>query len=209
MKMKRTTSFLLAAALCLPVFSFVPTAASCATEKQISVYKVTVLEGVGGTVTADTKSVQQGKDVTFTITPNSGYMLEALTINGGNVDVNDGVYVFSGVLCDLTVKANFIKTDVVVRYDVGENGAPIADGSVKYGKTFGELPNATATGKRFLHWIDEKGNQVRSTTTVKQSGEITLTAVWQDITEAEKAGLKPFSATTAYYDTPYLVAAIS
>ena len=196
--MKRTLSFLLATSLCLSVLSFAPAAVSCG-GKSIEKYDVTVTSTFGGTLTADTKSVEQGKDVTFTIEPNEGDMLESLTVNGGNVTVSGNSYVFSGAVCDLDVKANFVKTDVVVRFDTGD-GAALEELSLKFGKTFGELPNATAVGKRFLYWVDEKGNQVRSTTTVKRAGEITLTAVWQEIGEDEKQALVPFGATTAYYD---------
>ena len=85
--MKRTLSFLLATSLCLSVLSFAPAAVSCG-GKSIEKYDVTVTSTFGGTLTADTKSVEQGKDVTFTIEPNEGYMLESLTVNGGNVTVS-------------------------------------------------------------------------------------------------------------------------
>ena len=55
-------------------------------------------------------------------------------------------------------------------------------------------------GKRFLGWQDADGNPVNALTTVTASGTLALTAVWTDVTDAEKAALTPFSATTVYHD---------
>lgn len=199
-KMKKTVSLLLALFMSTQVSAF--TACEIGnmfgSEKEVESYSVTVQSSVGGSVSANATEVEQGKDVTFTITVNEGYMLESLVINGGEVAVSGDTYVFSGVICDLDVKANFIKPDVTVNFDA--EGAEVASVLVKYGKTFGELPTAVAKGKRFLYWEDEKGEQVRPTTVVSQTGEITLKAVWQELTDKEKNGLTPYSATTAYYD---------
>ncbi len=200
---KKPLSILLAACISLPLASTLITSAACngaTIEKKIERYDVTVSSSAGGTVTADVKEVEQGKDVTFTVTANDGYILESFVINGGSVQVSGDTYVFSGVICDVEVKANFVKPDVTVRFDTGENAEVLADIEVKYGKTFGELPRARAAGKRFLYWANGKGEQVRPTTIVKTSGEITLTAVWETVSEEEKQALVPFGATTAYYD---------
>lgn len=200
-KAKRWISLLLAFSMGVPVASFASVLSSCATEpteKAIVLYDVTVESSSGGKVTADVTKVEQGKDVTFTVTPNEGYVLDSFTVNGGEVELNGNTYVFSGVLCNLNVEANFVKPDVVVNFQT--EGAPIEPMNVKYGKTFGELPHSTAPGKRFLYWKNDKGEQIRTTTLVKQGGEITLTAVWEDISEEEKQKLVPFSITTAYHD---------
>ena len=196
-KMKKSLSLLLALGMSLQILPF---SACGITEqkKEIEKYDVAVTSSAGGSLVADVKEVEQGKDVTFTITANEGYILESLIINGGKVAVSGSTYVFAGVICDLDVKAVFVEPDVTVNFKT--DGAPVASVSAQYGKTFGELPSATAPGKRFLYWKNEKGEQVRPTSIVSQSGEVTLEAVWQDITEEEKAGLVPFGATTAYYD---------
>lgn len=196
-KMKKSLSLLLAVGMSLQILPF----SACGTteqKKEIEKYDVAVTSSAGGSLVADVKEVEQGKDVTFTITANEGYILESLIINGGKVAVSGSTYVFAGVICDLDVKAVFVEPDVTVNFKT--DGAPVASVSAQYGKTFGELPSATAPGKRFLYWKNEKGEQVRPTSIVSQSGEVTLEAVWQDITEEEKAGLVPFGATTAYYD---------
>ena len=201
-KMKKVCSVALAALMSLQIVALSACGGEENAVKAIETYQVTTSASVGGSVTASVAEVEQGQDVMFTITPADGYMLESLTINGGKVTVAGNTYVFVGTICDLNVKANFIKPDVSVLFDLGEGveGEAVESVLVKYGKTFGELPRATAKGKRFLHWENEKGEQVRATTIVSQSGEIMLKAVWEDVTEAEKEKLVPFGATTAYYD---------
>ena len=166
--------------------------------KKVETYDVTINTSVGGIITADSTEVEQGKDVVFTIAANDGYILDKLIINGGEAAVAGDTYIFTGVICDLEVQAVFVKPNVTVSFETG--GEPLDSISVLYGKTFGELPSAVSAGKRFLYWKDEKGQQVRPTTIVDKSGEIVLTAVWQDITDAEKEALVPYGATTAYYD---------
>lgn len=167
-------------------------------ENSIETYDITIQSSVGGSVSANATEVEQGKDVTFTVTANEGYILESLVINGGKVTVSGNTYVFAGVICDLTVTANFVKPDVTINFDA--DGANVESILVKYGKTFGELPSAILQGKRFLYWVNERGEQVRPTSVVSKYGEITLKAVWEDITEKEKEELVPYSITTAYYD---------
>lgn len=200
-KMKKIGSVALAAWMGLQLLALSACGDPVA-EKPIETYDVTTSASAGGSVTASVQEALQGQDVTFTITPADGYILESLTVNGGKVVVSGSTYVFTGVICDLDVKANFIKPDVSIVFELGEGvvGEEVESLLVKYGKTFGELPRAMAKGKRFLYWENEKGEQIRPTTIVSKSGEIVLKAVWQDITEEEKEGLVPFGATTAYYD---------
>ncbi len=199
-KTKKTLSLLLAVLMSLQVSAF--TACGIVngqiSEKKIETYDVTINTSVGGTLTADSTEVEQGKDVVFTIVANEGYVLDKLVINGGEVSVSSNTYVFSGVICDLDVQACFVKPNVTICFDA--DGAVVENMSVTYGGTYGELPNAVAKGKRFLYWANEKGQQIRPTSIVDKSGEIILKAVWQDIAEEEKETLVPYGATTAYYD---------
>ena len=200
-KMKKSLSLVLAALMSLSFVSF----HACESEteetetKKIETYDVTIAAVTGGSVTADVSEIEQGKDVVFTITPEDGYVLDSLTINGGEVVVNGNTYVFRGVLCDLDVKAKFVEPNITVLFDT-DGGETVESIKVTLGDTYGELPSAKKSGKRFLYWADKNGVQVRPTTVVTGEGEVTLTAVWQDVSEEEQAGLTPFSATTAYYD---------
>ena len=201
-KMKKSLSLVLATLMSLSFVSFhacESTTEEEQEEKKIETYDVTIATATGGSVTADVSEIEQGKDVVFTIVPADGYVLDSLTINGGEVMVNGNTYVFRGVLCELEVKAKFVEPNITVLFDT-DGGETIESKKVVLGETYGELPSARKSGKRFLYWADKNGVQVRPTTVVSGEGEVTLTAVWQDVTDKEKEGLVPYSATTAYYD---------
>lgn len=170
---------------------------------KIPTYTVSVSSTVGGTISASTNNVEQGKDVTFTLTTDSGYVLESLTVNGTKIKVEGNQYVFKGTTCNLTVKANFIVPNVVVKFATNVDDVSLANSSAIFGETFGTLPTPTSKGKRFVAWEDVDGNVIRSTSIVNVVGEVTLYANWEDIDLEDEnliEDLTPFSITTAYYD---------
>ncbi len=167
--------------------------------KEIEKYSVNVLSATGGSVTASASEVEQGKDVQFTVTANDGYVLDYLTINGGKVTVTNGEYRFGGVLCDLEVQAKFISPDAIITFDT-DGGEPMTPVKAVFGKPFGELPAAVKKGKRFLYWADKYGEKVLASDKVTE-GEISLKAVWGEITDKDRENLKPYGATTVYYGT--------
>ena len=70
-----------------------------------SSYTITASAGTGGTITASA-SVAYGSSKTFTITPNAGYAISAVTVDG----VNQGTissYTFSNVTANHTISAAF------------------------------------------------------------------------------------------------------
>ena len=93
------------------------------------VYKVTMVEGglfvsakfvrsfavasdsavVNGTVVADKAMVKEGETVTLTVTPNSGYQIKSVLMNGATVEAVDGVYSFVMPSEKVTVSAEFAK----------------------------------------------------------------------------------------------------
>ena len=93
------------------------------------VYKVTMVEGglfvsakfvrsfavnsdlavVNGSVVADKTMVKEGETVTLTVTPNSGYQVKSVLMNGATVEAMDGVYSFVMPSEEVTVSAEFAK----------------------------------------------------------------------------------------------------
>ena len=93
------------------------------------VYKATMVEGglfvsakfvrsfavasdsavVNGTVVADKAMVKEGETVTLTVTPNSGYQIKSVLMNGATVEAVDGVYSFVMPSEEVTVSAEFAK----------------------------------------------------------------------------------------------------
>ncbi len=72
-----------------------------------------VVNGVGGTITSSASTVPYGGNVTYTITPDTGYTLTGLTDNGVNVSAIEGpagtfTYSISSVTANHTVIATFV-----------------------------------------------------------------------------------------------------
>lgn len=191
--MKKLIAFIAVLVLgCLPLAGLT----GCG-DKDGNAFRISVSASAGGSLTAGAEKVRLGESVTFTITPSDGYLLAEFTINGGSMDVTDGSYTIPYVLSDIRAEATFVQTDFTVKFDAGDT--EVAPQSYVYGEIFGSLPQPIAVGKRFVGWTDADGNAVTVADTVQASHSV-LTAVWSDITDAEKAALKPFSVTTAYHD---------
>ncbi len=90
-------------------------------DKIPGLYKVTVAEVKNGTVKADKETVAHGSDVTFTITPETGYAIN--TVKVGTKTITDktegytvsskgvGTYKMSGVTADATITVTFKKSE--------------------------------------------------------------------------------------------------
>ena len=93
-------------------------------------YSVTVDKTENGSVTVSPKSASKGSTVTITVKPDSGYVLETLTVtdkNGNELtlkDKGDGKYTFTMPAGKVEVKATFMEDNSVLNffYDV-PNGA--------------------------------------------------------------------------------------
>ena len=117
-------------------------------------YKVSVIAGKGGCVASDGQSVSDGqmlvrydKDagVVLTITPDKGYRISAVKVNGTDVtkDVKDGKYTLESVDEDTSITVAF-EAMVYERHDLNEDGevntADVVDiyNRIIYGKDYDE-----------------------------------------------------------------------
>lgn len=71
-------------------------------------FMVTVNSGANGTVTPGTKSYESGTEVTLTVTPDSGYRVKSVTMDGVEAALTDGRYTFT-VIADCAFAAEFEK----------------------------------------------------------------------------------------------------
>ncbi len=71
-----------------------------------------------------TYNVKEGSDVVLTLTPEGGYRLASVTVDGVDkmADVVDGVLTISNVTADLTVNVSFITTGETVAVTIGDAG---------------------------------------------------------------------------------------
>lgn len=169
--------------------------------KDLPVYSVSVSSSVGGSVTSSVSEVTEGGTVVFTVSPEDGYVFEALYVNGSQVEVVGNTFTIQGALRDFEVYAKFASPDVTVVFDTGDGATQLENQDRLYGGEFGELPVPIKTGARFLGWkIDGKGDYVNKFTSVEKYGSVTLVACWGDLTEKDKEELIPFSSSCVYHD---------
>ena len=101
--------------------------------------------GTGGSISPNgTVKVKYGEDKTFTITPNTGYEIKSVTVDG----VNKGMissYTFNDINAAHTISATFVKKTFNISASAGTGGkiSPAGNTSVSYGddKTFTITPN--------------------------------------------------------------------
>ena len=114
-----------------------------------STYTISIQSSSGGsvsfnstTISNTTKSftVSEGRNATITITPNSGYRLKSLTVNGTNVtsSVSNNQYTISSVSGNTTVVATFEQIPVTtysLSIQSGAGGSVSYDGTTVTNKT--------------------------------------------------------------------------
>jgi subtilisin family serine protease len=108
-----------------------------------------VVNGVGGTITSSVSTVPYGGNVTYTITPDMGYTLTALTDNGVNASAIKGpagtfTYSISNVTANHTVIATFAvaaATTVSALPPFGLSAAILITAVLGYGRMSGIRKN--------------------------------------------------------------------
>jgi poly(hydroxyalkanoate) depolymerase family esterase len=73
-------------------------------------YTVSTLAGTGGSISPTSRQVTKGEGATFTITPNSGYLIDSVT--GCSGKLSGSTYTITDVSGNCTVSANFKKEDL-------------------------------------------------------------------------------------------------
>ena len=196
-KIFKTRYVLLAATL---AFGSVAGVACGEGETKAVEYAISVSATEGGSISASAEKVQQGESVVFNVSPDEGYVLAELLVNGNEVEVVDNAFTVKTVLRDYTVEAKFATPDVTIEFEAN-GGSEVADEMRLYGDDFGALPVSFKTGMRFNGWkIDGKGAYVKEFDTVDEYGTISLVADWTAISTEEKEALAPFSSTCVYHD---------
>ena len=107
-------------------------------------YVITATAGTGGSISSSGDvSVTHGNDKTFTITPETGYEISDVLVDGTSVGAVSN-YTFTDVIENHTISATFSLVDYVITASAGTGGSinPSGDVSVTHGsdKTFTITP---------------------------------------------------------------------
>lgn len=132
-------------------------------------------EGSHAAASIDKKKVTEiitetDETVVFTVTPDAGYILESVTLDGETLEPDeDGNYTISDISANHTVEITTKETEVTFTYKAGEHGTVkwVGDktGSGELTETIkavsgtpkGVLPEAEL-GWHFVKWVDSKDN---------------------------------------------------
>ncbi len=106
-------------------------------------YTVTVNQPANGTITPGTMAVQYGATPAFVITPDAGYNVTAITVNGSNVmssaTQENGIYTytFPAINANQTINATMTAKTYTINASAGANGSITPSGSttVNFGAT--------------------------------------------------------------------------
>ena len=110
-------------------------------------YIIAASAGTGGSISpSGSVSVTSGSSRTFTITPNSGYKISNVTVNGSSVGAVSS-YTFSNVTANRTISATFTAaTTYTITASAGTGGSISPSGSVSVtsgsSRTFKITPNS-------------------------------------------------------------------
>ncbi len=96
----------------------------------VSTYTITASAGANGTISpSGSVVVSAGSSTTFTMTPNSGYKIATVTVDGSSVATNP-TYTFSNVTTNHTISATFSANTVTITASAGANGTINPSGAV-------------------------------------------------------------------------------
>lgn len=78
------------------------------TAELLATYEITAEAGGGGSISnAGTTSVTEGGDITYEVTPDAGYRVAEVLVDGAEAELTDGKYTFSNVTGNHTIKVTF------------------------------------------------------------------------------------------------------
>jgi len=81
---------------------------------QFDTFTITATAGAGGTIApSGTVTVEYGKDQTFTITPNTGYHILDVKVDGSSVGAVS-TYTFTNVTANHTIEATFSDEYIII-----------------------------------------------------------------------------------------------
>ncbi|MFT3909034.1 MAG: T9SS type A sorting domain-containing protein [Ferruginibacter sp.] len=89
----------------------------------INTYTITVTAGANGSITPATGSVNCGANATYTITPNGGYAIADVVVDGVSQGAV-GTYTFTNVTANHTISATFVNNaNFTINASAGANGS--------------------------------------------------------------------------------------
>ena len=94
-----------------------------------NIYTVTASCGENGTIDPyGAQSFEYGETPTFTVTPNAGYAIEHVYVDGEEVELTNNAYTFAALTANHTISATFTADNYTITATAGNNGSIDPDG---------------------------------------------------------------------------------
>jgi uncharacterized repeat protein (TIGR02543 family) len=123
-------------------------------------------------------SVNHGKDQTFTITPNIGYEVATLKVDGVEAMLTSNTYTLTNVTSNHTIDVTFKLQKFKVNFDK-QDGSSVESATAEYNTTITAPTVPTRTGYAFLGWYkDPAGKTAWNFATDLVTEDTTLYAKW-------------------------------
>jgi len=137
-------------------YQFTATASRTLTANyQMKTYTITSSAGANGTIDPlGTTTVNYGTSKTYTITPNPGYAIDQVMVDGVNNTpaVTSGTYTFNNVTANHTISVTFKYKQYTLTLDPSTGTCTTTSLPVTYNTMIGSIPNATQSGCAFVGW---------------------------------------------------------
>ena len=123
---------------------------------------VKITKSQNGTVAVEGNQtlVKKGENVTLTVTPNQGFELESLTVDGTQVSVNNNQYTFPMPDHDVTVSASFREKTYKITHNNPKEGKVVITDSARPGDTVTITANPNEGYKLDKITVTANGQQV-------------------------------------------------
>ena len=147
----------------------------------INIYGIRVIQGAHGTITPDTASIQYGGSQQFLVTPDAGYHLDSVVVDGGKVDSTIS-YTFVNVTSAHTITAYFAINVYTLAVDVPQGGGTVTKNPDQISYTHGTSVQLTPVPQdlswKFSAWGgDTSGSANPLTLVMTRARSITATFV--------------------------------
>ena len=146
---------------------------------QLKTFTLTASAAEGGTIEPSGEiAVDYGSDQEFIITPDTGYYISNLLINGEATEPADS-FMFTGITEDASIHADFEVLTFTLNYLAGANGSLAGETSqvIPWGEDGSPVEAIADEGYHFTQWSDGITDNPRTDTLVYEN--LTVTALFE------------------------------
>jgi hypothetical protein len=168
-----------------------------------TVYTITATAGSGGSISpSGSVGVAGGNDQAFTITPNAGFAISDVLVDGGSVGAVSG-YTFTNVTANHTIAASFVSQTYTLTVNTVGNGT-VAVVPLQATYNFGDPVQLTANAAAGWHFDSWSGDATGSTNplNITMDANKTITATFlQNIYSWSATGSASWQVATNWTPT--------